>query len=138
MLLNTPKFSLGQVVATPGCLAALSEAGQSAYVFLRRHNGGDWGDLDDEDKEANELALRDGSRLFSAYHLNDGTKIWIITEADLDELAADEFAREHDGLDADHHLDEPWDDLLAQQELEDFEQADEYFGSYGDDFGDEF
>lgn len=56
----------------------------------------------------------------------------------LDELAADEFAREHDGIDADHHLDEPWDHLLAQQELEDFEQADEYFGSYGDDFGDEF
>mgnify|MGYP006969436917 FL=1 len=82
MLINTPKFPLGQTVATPGCLAALSEAGQSADVFLRRHNGGDWGDLDDEDKEANELALRDGSRIFSAYHLKDGTKIWVITEAD--------------------------------------------------------
>lgn len=30
-------------------------------------------------------------------------------------------------------FDEPWDHLLAQQELEDFEQADEYFGFYGGD-----
>ncbi len=28
-------------------------------------------------------------------------------------------------------LDEPWDELLAQQELEDFEQCDEYFGDFG-------
>ncbi len=59
----------------------------------------------------------------------------------LDELAADEYAREHDGHeDGDDeewdNLDEPCDDLLGQQELEDFEQADEYFGFYGDD--DEF
>ena len=46
----------------------------------------------------------------------------------LDELAADEFADEFG------HLDEPWDELLAQQELEDFEQADEYFGHYGDEW----
>ena len=42
---------------------------------------GDWGDLDDEDRQANELALVDGSRLLSSYRLRDGTKIWIITEA---------------------------------------------------------
>jgi hypothetical protein len=30
-------------------------------------------------------------------------------------------------------LDEPWDEMLAQQELEDFEKADEYFGFYGGD-----
>ena len=31
-----------------------------------------------------------------------------------------------------HCEDEPWDDILAVQELEDFEQCDEYFGHYGD------
>ena len=30
-------------------------------------------------------------------------------------------------------LDEPWDEALAQQELEDFEQADEYYGYFGGD-----
>lgn len=44
----------------------------------------------------------------------------------LDQLA-DEFA------DKCPDLDEPWDEMLAQQELENFEQADEYFGYYGDD-----
>ncbi|TXI90538.1 MAG: hypothetical protein E6Q36_01245 [Chryseobacterium sp.] len=39
---------------------------------------------------------------------------------------------ETDDCDVEHDLDEPWDHLLAQQELEDFEQADEYFGYFGD------
>ena len=36
-----------------------------------------------------------------------------------------EFAEEDDVEDP---LDEPWDHIVAQQELEDFEQAEEYFG----------
>ena len=75
------KFSLGQLVATPACLSAFEATGETPLPFLQRHLSGDWGDLDDEDKQANEQALKDGSRIFSAYHLNDGTKIWIITEA---------------------------------------------------------
>ena len=47
----------------------------------------------------------------------------------LDELAADEFADEFPEL---LEFDEPWDEMLAQQELEDFEQADEYFGCFGE------
>jgi len=39
---------------------------------------------------------------------------------------------EDDDCDVEGDLDEPGDHLLAQQELEDFEQADEYFGHYGD------
>ena len=75
-------FSLGQIVATPGALSALEEAGNSASEFLTRHVAGDWGDLCDEDRQANQEALQDGLRLLSAYRLNDGTKIWVITEAD--------------------------------------------------------
>jgi hypothetical protein len=30
----------------------------------------------------NLLAVREGTRVFSAYELQDGTRIWIITEAD--------------------------------------------------------
>ena len=46
----------------------------------------------------------------------------------LDQFAADECLDEYPDFD------EPWDELLAQQELEDFEQADEYFGCYGDEW----
>ena len=77
-----PKFPLGHLVATPGALEALEQSGQSPAMFLNRHVVGDWGNVDDEDKQANDQALIEGSRIMSAYQLGDGTKIWIITEAD--------------------------------------------------------
>jgi hypothetical protein len=76
------KFPLGQVVATPGALAALQDTGESPLPFLQRHAQGDWGDLDEEDKQENEFSLTRNLRLLSAYTLTDGTRIWIITEAD--------------------------------------------------------
>ncbi len=60
---SQPKFSLGQVLSTPGALDALERAGQSAAEFLQRHARGDWGDLCEEDRQANEHALIDGSRI---------------------------------------------------------------------------
>jgi hypothetical protein len=76
------KFPLGQVVSTPGALDALSRAGQDAWEFIVRHISGDWGELDEEDRRENEVSLKEGFRILSAYRLADGTKIWIITEAD--------------------------------------------------------
>lgn len=76
------KFSLGKLVATPGALAALRESGQRPWDFMVRHMAGDWGEVDAEDKAANDLALMDGSRLLSAYTTTKGQKLWIITEAD--------------------------------------------------------
>ena len=78
----TPRFPLGHIVATPGALRAIESAGDTPYQFLNRHLQGDWGDLDEHDRLENERSLNDGCRLLSAYHLRDGTKIWIITEAD--------------------------------------------------------
>lgn len=51
-------------------------------LALSRHFNGDWGDLCGSDKIANDRALQYGDRLLSAYHAPDGTKFWIITEAD--------------------------------------------------------
>ena len=77
-----PRFSLGQVVATPGALDALQRAHQTPLEFLARHSAGDWGDLVAEDLQENARALHGGGRLFSAYNLQDGTRIWVITEWD--------------------------------------------------------
>lgn len=78
----TPKFSLGQCVATPGALEALQAAGVSPLDLLARHSQGDWGDLSQGDLEANNQALMDGSRILSAYVLpGQDQKVWIITEA---------------------------------------------------------
>jgi len=73
------KFSPGNVYATPGALTTLSA--EDSRKLLKRHLSGDWGDLDHEDKRANETALQTGARLLSAYQVND-QRIWIITEAD--------------------------------------------------------
>jgi hypothetical protein len=75
-------FSLGQVVATPGALAALEKAGQSPAEFLSQHVCGGWGDVPDEDKRENQLSLERGFRLLSSYRTDAGEKIWVITEAD--------------------------------------------------------
>ena len=76
------RFSLGDVVATPGALDALREAQQEPLELLRRHQTGDWGDLDEEDKAENEFSLEHDLRLLSAYTLPTQVKIWVITEAD--------------------------------------------------------
>ena len=73
---------LGQVVATPGALRALSDAGQTPWEFICRHAVGDWGELDAHDRQENERSLQGGCRLLSAYALRDGTRVWVITEAD--------------------------------------------------------
>ena len=58
------------------------EFAKFVMASFKRHKGGDWGDLCDEDKHENELALKAGYRLFSAYEKEGLPKIWIITEAD--------------------------------------------------------
>src|ERR1700720_2072445 len=77
-----PAFELGQIVATPGALAALKKAGQQPGEFLTRHVNREWGDLSDEDRKENEYSLEHGFRLLSAYRTHTGDKLWIITESD--------------------------------------------------------
>lgn len=74
-----PLFSLGVVVATPGALELLQRHGVNAATLLRRHQCGDWGDLTARDRAANDMAVRDGSRILSAYVIV-GEKVWVITE----------------------------------------------------------
>ena len=52
-----PAFGLGQIVATPGALAALKKAGQQPGEFLTRHINRDWGDFDEEDRKETNTAL---------------------------------------------------------------------------------
>ena len=78
--MGKPLFSLGQVVATPGALEALEEAGQSPMEFLQRHQTGDWSEMVAEDQEENRRAVEQGNRVFSSYQLSTGQKLWVITE----------------------------------------------------------
>ncbi len=74
-------FPLGRVVATPRALKLLSEAGEGPFDYLARHSSGDWGELCAFDRRQNEIALREGLRIFSSYDTPAG-RCWVITEAD--------------------------------------------------------
>jgi len=82
------KFATGRIVATPGALTACP----TRYLTecLKLHLQGDWGCIAPEDREANDEALREGSRILSAYPIDPSQEsaghgshtLWIITEAD--------------------------------------------------------
>lgn len=75
-----PKFPLGRTVITRHALSVLTH--EDVLAALSRHAAGDWGDLDAEDRVANERALLDGSRLVSVYRSMSGQRFYVITEWD--------------------------------------------------------
>ena len=75
-------FALGRLVATPGALAVLEVHGKGCAEFLERHVCGDWGELCEEDQQANAEAVVHNLRVLSVYRLPDGQKVWVITEWD--------------------------------------------------------
>lgn len=77
---KTLRVPLGQTLATPGAMKATTQTERN-IVFIR-HSRGDWGDVVEEDWQANDQALQNGGRLLSVYHTLSGTEFWIITEAD--------------------------------------------------------
>jgi hypothetical protein len=81
-IIRSPRFPLGTLVATPGAVRALADAGQDPMEFIARHQAGDWGEVNDEDKQENEFSVTHGFRILSAYRTAGDVKIWVITEAD--------------------------------------------------------
>lgn len=86
-----PLFELGQLCYTPRAQDVLERYQINPFQLLTRHVTGDWGDLCAEDAQSNNDALKEGTRIFSAYVLqppvSEGeslapAKVWIITEAD--------------------------------------------------------
>jgi hypothetical protein len=75
-------FPLGHVVMTPG--AAALDIDFTPY--LARHAKGDWVDsLDNFDRQQNDISVKEGYRILSAYNVPVGNgeteRIWLITEA---------------------------------------------------------
>ena len=79
---NKVLFQLGQILLTIGAREALEESNQTAIEFLARHRSGDWGLVCEDDRQENELSVKEGFRILSAYKTKKGEKIWVITEAD--------------------------------------------------------
>ena len=81
MIILEPRFQLGKTYAT----AAVTQWAEREEIdltrYLRQHHCGQWGDLCDDDKQANEAAIEHGARIFSAYKVG-ATKIYAVTEHD--------------------------------------------------------
>ena len=78
----TGLFDLGRTVATRGVLPYLETGVIDAGQLVARHQRGDWGDLDQDDKRANEHAVMDAERILSSYVITKDLTVWVITEAD--------------------------------------------------------
>jgi hypothetical protein len=76
---ETQRFSLGRVVLTSNAAQHLGTG--AMHDALSRHAAGHWGDICPEDACENDLSLKEGFRLFSAYGRGE-RRFWIITEAD--------------------------------------------------------
>ena len=74
-----PKFKLGTVCITPNAAQAVPAI--EVLTALARHTVGDWGALDEHDRQENERALSLGGRLVSVYETSAGQRFWVITEA---------------------------------------------------------
>ena len=69
---NKPLFKLGQVVATPGAIEALERAKQTPWsTAIAPCMLGRGAIVGTKTEELNNEALKDGSRILSAYILND-------------------------------------------------------------------
>ena len=74
-----PRFELGRVVATPGAMMFIPE--NAMLAALRRHAAGDWGLVDEADAAENEIGVKRGFRLLSAYE-HGGIPFYLVTECD--------------------------------------------------------
>lgn len=78
--MSATKFPLGRLMVTTN--AVMNLAPEDFLPAVNRHQRGDWGAVSDHDRQANENALRQGTRLLSVYHAENGVKFWIMTAGD--------------------------------------------------------
>ena len=76
-----PRFALGMLTATPGAMDVLQNQPGLIQSMICRHACGDWGILEEEDKEANEQAVQQGGRILSVY-IERETKFYVITSSE--------------------------------------------------------
>jgi len=75
-------FILGKVKLSPAAAAALVAAGHDLESLLSRHQRGDWGDVDQPQRQYNDWALRHEAILWSTYRLGNEVALLVSTAAD--------------------------------------------------------
>ena len=78
-------FELGEQDVSEGVEALMESVGSPPVEkCLRRHQAGDWGEIDEENRHLNSVSLGEGGSLGfeSAYRLENGTALRILTFED--------------------------------------------------------
>lgn len=80
---KTEPLKMGMLLMSQRIFRGMEEATFNTEIAkcIMRHANGDWGDLEEEDKEMNKTALEEGDQVFSSYKTSKGN-VWIITEGD--------------------------------------------------------
>lgn len=83
LILSQARFKTGHLVATIGVDTLVKRGRINPAPYLLRHVSGDWGDIDEAERQQNDAALAAGAgRLFSVYRIAPDLNLWIITEGD--------------------------------------------------------
>ena len=83
-MLIRSRFMLGDFRITKAADEKISRGDTASGPM--RHAQGDWGDVSEEERAANETALQEGGRLVSVYQNEEGVKYSFVTEADRSDL----------------------------------------------------
>jgi hypothetical protein len=74
-------FTLGEIVIRPRAALLMQNLRINPASLFLRHVTGDWGDVSNDQRRANDEAVREGGRVLSAYGQGN-MRIYVITEAD--------------------------------------------------------
>jgi hypothetical protein len=77
ILPSNMKFKIGRLIISSAALQALST--DEICLAVDHHICGQWGDISDRDRAANELALSTGAPLLSVYRTDTGTEVRVLT-----------------------------------------------------------
>ena len=77
-----PLFQAGQLTMTASVTALVLQERLNLMGYLARHLKGDWGEISDEHREANKLALRDRLSLYSFYTVTPDVQLCFVTDAE--------------------------------------------------------
>ena len=78
-----PLFRPGEGRITAGAQAALQAMNVSPVLLLSLHLTGDWGEVSEEDRKANERAVASGGGRILSAHAVRGVRFCVVTEGDL-------------------------------------------------------
>jgi len=83
---NEQEIALGEVIVHDDADLAVQQANQTVQEFLDRFQAGDLGDLDDELRQFNEDAKRNGHDILGCYRICSGLPLWIIGDGKTTEV----------------------------------------------------